>query len=180
MFGKVRAAPARNDAVSPAQPLWGSQGYGHWITINYRESYKLHACSGIFFNHESPAARPGVCHPQDHDGVARIKLGLANELHLGNLEAGRDWGFAGDYVRAMWLMLQQDAPDDYVVATGETHTVQEFVELAFYVRAGLAKVRRDRPELIGPPRWTCCSAMRAKRAANSAGNRRCRSGARAS
>jgi GDPmannose 4,6-dehydratase len=105
--------------------------YGHFITVNYRESYGLFACSGILFNHESPRRGLEFVTRKVTDGVARIKLGLANELRLGNLEARRDWGFAGDYVRAMWLMLQQPQPDDYVVATGETHSVAELVEVAF-------------------------------------------------
>ena len=105
--------------------------YGHWITVNYRESYGLHATSGILFNHESPRRGLEFVTRKITHGVARIKLGLDRELRLGNLDAQRDWGFAGDYVEAMWLMLQQDEPDDYVVATGETHSVREFCELAF-------------------------------------------------
>ena len=105
--------------------------YGHYITVNYRESYSLFACSGILFNHESPRRGLEFVTRKITDGVARIKLGLANELRLGNLQAKRDWGFAGDYVRAMWLMLQQDEADDYVVGTGETHSVEEFVRIAF-------------------------------------------------
>ncbi|MBP8293605.1 MAG: GDP-mannose 4,6-dehydratase [Caldilineaceae bacterium] len=132
MFGKVVEVPQRETTpFYPRSPYGVAKVYGHWITINYRESYNMFACSGILFNHESP--RRGlefVTHKITH-GAARIKLGLATELRLGNLAARRDWGFAGDYVRAMWLMLQQDAPDDYVVATGETHSVQEFVEEAF-------------------------------------------------
>jgi GDPmannose 4,6-dehydratase len=132
MFGKVVEAPQRESTpFYPRSPYGVAKVYGHWITVNYRESYNLHANSGILFNHESP--RRGlefVTHKITHS-VARIKLGLAQELHLGNLEARRDWGFAGDYVRAMWLMLQQDSPDDFVVATGETHSVLEFVEEAF-------------------------------------------------
>lgn len=132
MFGKVMEVPQRESTpFYPRSPYGVAKVYGHWITVNYRESYNLHANSGILFNHESP--RRGlefVTHKITHT-VARIKLGLAEELHLGNLEARRDWGFAGDYVRAMWLMLQQETPDDFVVATGETHSVQEFVEEAF-------------------------------------------------
>jgi len=105
--------------------------YGHWITVNYRESYNLFACSGILFNHESPRRGLEFVTRKVSDGVARIKLGLAKELRLGNLEAKRDWGFAGDYVRAMWLMLQHEEPGDYVVGTGETHSVKEFVAAAF-------------------------------------------------
>jgi GDPmannose 4,6-dehydratase len=132
MFGKVVEVPQRETTpFYPRSPYGVAKVYGHWITINYRESYNIFACSGILFNHESP--RRGlefVTHKITHS-VARIKLGLSNELRLGNLESRRDWGFAGDYVQAMWLMLQQGAPDDYVVATGETHSVQEFVEEAF-------------------------------------------------
>ena len=110
--------------------------YGHWITVNYRESYGLHASSGILFNHESPRRGLEFVTRKVTNGVARIKLGLDREIRLGNLEAKRDWGFAGDYVQAMWAMLQQDEPDDYVVATGETHSVRELCEVAF-ARAGL-------------------------------------------
>src|SRR5690606_10197850 len=105
--------------------------YGHWITINYRESYNMHATSGILFNHESPRRGLEFVTRKITHHVARIKLGLTDELRLGNLDARRDWGFAGDYVKAMWLMLQQDKPDDFVVATGETHSVEEFLEVAF-------------------------------------------------
>jgi GDPmannose 4,6-dehydratase len=105
--------------------------YGHYITVNYRDSYGMFACSGILFNHEGPRRGLEFVTRKITHHVARIKCGLADELRLGNLQAKRDWGFAGDYVRAMWLMLQQDTPDDYVVGTGETHTVQEFVEIAF-------------------------------------------------
>jgi GDPmannose 4,6-dehydratase len=111
--------------------------YGHWITVNYRESYGLHASSGILFNHESPRRGLEFLPRKVSHGVARIKLGLTKELRLGNLEAERDWGFAGDYVEAMWLMLQQDEPGDYVVASGETHSVRSFCEIAF-AHAGLA------------------------------------------
>ncbi len=132
MFGKVREVPQdENTPFYPRSPYGVAKVYGHWITVNYRESYGLFACSGILFNHESP--RRGlefVTHKVTY-GAARIKLGLADELRLGNLEARRDWGYAGDYVQAMWLMLQQDEPDDYVVATGETHSVQELCEVAF-------------------------------------------------
>ena len=105
--------------------------YGHYIPVNYRESYNLHASSGILFNHESPRRGLEFVTRKVTDGVSRIKLGLATELRMGNLDSQRDWGFAGDYVKAMWLMLQQDTPDDFVVATGETHTVKELVQLAF-------------------------------------------------
>lgn len=132
MFGKVQEVPQRESTpFYPRSPYGVAKVYGHWITVNYRESYDIFGCSGILFNHESP--RRGlefVTHKITH-GAAKIKLGMADELRLGNLEARRDWGYAGDYVRAMWLMLQQDNPDDYVVATGETHSVREFVEEAF-------------------------------------------------
>ena len=132
MFGKVREVPQNeNTPFYPRSPYGAAKVYGHWITVNYRESYGLFACSGILFNHESP--RRGlefVTHKVTH-GAAKIKLGLADELRLGNLEAQRDWGYAGDYVEAMWLMLQQDEPDDYVIATGRTHSVRELCEAAF-------------------------------------------------
>jgi GDPmannose 4,6-dehydratase len=105
--------------------------YGHYLTVNYRESYNIFGCSGILFNHESPRRGLEFVTRKITDGVARIKVGLAHELRLGNLQAKRDWGFAGDYVRAMWLMLQQDQPDDYVIGTGQTHSVEEFVAIAF-------------------------------------------------
>jgi GDPmannose 4,6-dehydratase len=132
MFGKVQAVPqTESTPFYPRSPYGVAKLYGHWITINYRESYNMYCCSGILFNHESPRRGREFVTRKVTDGVARIKLGMAKELRLGNLDAKRDWGFAGDYVRAMWLMLQQDEPDDYVVATGETHTVKKLVELAF-------------------------------------------------
>ena len=137
MFGKVREVP--QDEMTPfypRSPYGVAKVYGHWITINYRESYDLYACSGILFNHESPRRGLEFVTRKVTSSVARIKAGLDSELRLGNLDAKRDWGFAGDYVRAMWLMLQQDVPDDFVVATGETHSVRELCEIAF-ARAGL-------------------------------------------
>jgi GDPmannose 4,6-dehydratase len=132
VFGKVRKSPQNEfTPFYPRSPYGVAKVYGHWITVNYRESYELFACSGILFNHESPRRGLEFVTRKISDGVARIKLGLATELRLGNLEAQRDWGFAGDYVQAMWLMLQQEEPSDYVVGTGETHTVKEFVEQAF-------------------------------------------------
>lgn len=132
MFGKVQAVPQREDTpFYPRSPYGVAKVYGHWITVNYRESYDLFAVSGILFNHESPRRGLEFVTRKVTDAVARIKLGLTNELRLGNLDAKRDWGFAGDYVRAMWLMLQQDQPDDYVIATGETHSVEELVDVAF-------------------------------------------------
>jgi GDPmannose 4,6-dehydratase len=132
MFGKVREVPQREATpFYPRSPYGVSKVFAHYITVNYRESYDLFAVSGILFNHESPRRGLEFVTRKVTDGVARIKLGLANELRLGNLTAHRDWGFAGDYVRAMWLMLQQAAADDYVIATGESHSVQELVEIAF-------------------------------------------------
>jgi GDPmannose 4,6-dehydratase len=132
MFGKVTETPQREDtAFYPRSPYGVAKVYGHWITVNYRESYGLYAVSGILFNHESPRRGIEFVTRKVTDGVARIKLGLASELRLGNLESRRDWGFAGDYVDAMWRMLQQDQPQDYVVGTGETHSVRELVDLAF-------------------------------------------------
>jgi GDPmannose 4,6-dehydratase len=132
MFGKVRETPQNeNTPFHPRSPYGVAKVYGHFITVNYRESYNLFAVSGILFNHESPRRGLEFVTRKVSDGVARIKLGLAQELRLGNLEARRDWGFAGDYVEAMWRMLQQETPEDYVVATGETHSVQELVEAAF-------------------------------------------------
>jgi GDPmannose 4,6-dehydratase len=137
MFGKVQAVPQREDTpFYPRSPYGVAKVYGHWATINYRESYGMYAVSGILFNHESPRRGLEFVTRKVTDGVARIKLGMQNELRLGNLDAKRDWGFAGDYVRAMWMMLQQDEPDDFVVATGETHSVEELVQVAFE-RAGL-------------------------------------------
>jgi GDPmannose 4,6-dehydratase len=132
MFGKVREVP-QSEATPfyPRSPYGVAKVYGHWITVNYRESYDLYACSGILFNHESPRRGLEFVTRKITNGVARIKLGLADELRLGNLEARRDWGFAGDYVEAMWKMLQQETPDDYVVCTGRTHSVREFCETAF-------------------------------------------------
>lgn len=132
MFGKVQAVPQNEDTpFYPRSPYGVAKLYGHWITINYRESYDLFAVSGILFNHESQRRGKEFVTRKITDGAARIKLGLATELRLGNLDAQRDWGFAGDYVRAMWLMLQQAKPDDYVVSTGRTHSVREFVQRAF-------------------------------------------------
>lgn len=132
MFGKVQAVPQIEETpFYPRSPYGVAKLYGHWITINYRESFNMHATSGILFNHESPRRGIEFVTRKITYNVALIKHGLVNELRLGNLDAKRDWGFAGDYVEAMWLMLQQDRPDDYVIATNETHTVKEFVELAF-------------------------------------------------
>jgi GDPmannose 4,6-dehydratase len=152
MYGKVREVPQRETTpFYPRSPYGVSKVFAHYITVNYRESYGLFAVSGILFNHESPRRGLEFVTRKVTDGVARIKLGLAKELRLGNLDAHRDWGFAGDYVRAMWLMLQQDEADDYVIATGESHSVQELVEVAF-AHAGLdwrAYVKQD-PAFLRP------------------------------
>ena len=132
MFGRVRETPQTEQTpFYPRSPYGVAKLYGHWITVNYRESYGLFTCSGILFNHESPRRGLEFVTRKVSDGAARIKLGLAKELRMGNLDAKRDWGFAGDYVEAMWLMLQQPVPDDYVVATGDCHSVQELCEVAF-------------------------------------------------
>ena len=137
MFGKVQAVPQDEDTpFYPRSPYGVAKVYGHWITVNYRESYDIHASSGILFNHESPRRGLEFVTRKVTNGVARIKMGLDTSLALGNLDSQRDWGYAADYVRAMWLMLQQDTPDDYVVSTGETHEVRELCEIAFKV-AGL-------------------------------------------
>ena len=132
MFGKVQAVPQKEDTpFYPRSPYAAAKLYGHWITKNYRESYGMFACSGILFNHESPRRGETFVTRKITKAVANIKAGLQDKLYLGNLDAKRDWGYAKEYVEAMWLMLQQDEPDDYVIATNETHTVQEFVERAF-------------------------------------------------
>lgn len=132
MFGKVREAPqTETTPFHPRSPYGVAKVYGHWITVNYRESYDMHANSGILFNHESPRRGLEFVTKKITDGVAKIKFGLADELRLGNLDSKRDWGFAGDYVRAMWLMLQQDKPGDYVISSDQNHSVGEFARLAF-------------------------------------------------
>jgi GDPmannose 4,6-dehydratase len=132
MYGKVREVPQTElTPFYPRSPYGVAKVYGHWITVNYRESYGMHATSGILFNHGSPRRGIEFVERKVAYGVAAIKLGMATELRLGNLESQRDWGFAGDYVQAMWLMLQQDQPDDYVIASGQTHSVRELCELAF-------------------------------------------------
>src|SRR6202051_439423 len=131
MFGKVREVPQRETTpFYPRSPYGVSKAFAHYITVNYRESYEMFAVSGILFNHESPRRGLEFVTRKVTDGVARIKLGQSDSLGLGNLDAQRDWGFAGDYVRAMWLMLQQDQPEDYVIATGEAHSVRECLEIA--------------------------------------------------
>ena len=132
MFGKVQEVPQRETTLLwPRSPYGVSKAYGHHMTINYRESYGMHASSGILFNHESPRRGPEFVTRKISQAVARIKLGLSDQVTLGNLDAQRDWGYAGDYVEAMWLMLQQDHGDDYVIATGETHSIRDFLDLAF-------------------------------------------------
>jgi GDPmannose 4,6-dehydratase len=149
MFGKVTETPQHEGtSFYPRSPYGVAKVYGHWITVNYRESYGLYAVSGILFNHESPRRGIEFVTRKVTDGVARIKLGLARELRLGNLDARRDWGFAGDYVEAMWRMLQRDLPEDYVVGSGETHSVRELVETAF-ARVGLDY----RDHVVSDPRF---------------------------
>jgi len=162
MYGRVLEVPqSETTPFYPRSPYGVAKVYGHYITVNYRESYDMFAVSGILFNHESPRRGLEFVTRKISNGVARIKLGLDTELRLGNRDAQRDWGFAGDYVQAMWKMLQQDEPDDYVIATGETHTVQEFVEIAFghagldwqeYVKVDPAFIRPAEVDLlIGDP-----------------------------
>jgi GDPmannose 4,6-dehydratase len=153
MYGQVRETPQTEmTPFHPRSPYGCAKVFGHHITVNYRESYDMFACSGILFNHEGPRRGLEFVTRKISNAVARIKLGVQDELVLGNLDAKRDWGYAGDYVRAMWLMLQQDAPDDYVIATGETHSVEEFLDVAFE-EAGLSDwqqyVRQD-PKYFRP------------------------------
>lgn len=152
MFGKVREVPQNElTPFHPRSPYGVAKVYGHWITINYRESYDIFACSGILFNHESPRRGKEFVTRKITDAVARIKLGWQQELYLGNLDAKRDWGFAGDYVQAMWLMLQQPQPDDYVIATGRNHTVRDFCREAFsYVGLDYEKYVKIDPRLVRP------------------------------
>ena len=152
MYGKVREVPQTElTPFYPRSPYGVSKVFAHYITVNYRESYNLFAVSGILFNHESPRRGLEFVTRNVTDGVARIKLGLADALTLGNLDAQRDWGFSGDYVRAMWLMLQQTQPDDYVIATGESHSVRELVELAFdHVKLDWKRYVRLDPKFLRP------------------------------
>jgi GDPmannose 4,6-dehydratase len=152
MYGKVREVPQTEQTpFHPRSPYGVAKAYGHYITVNYRESYGLFAVSGILFNHESPRRGLEFVTRKISDGVARIKLGLADEVVLGNLDAERDWGFAGEYVEAMWRMLQQDKPDDYVVATGETHSIREFAEIAFgHVGLDWDQYVKTDPEFLRP------------------------------
>ncbi|SMF92164.1 GDPmannose 4,6-dehydratase [Paenibacillus uliginis N3/975] len=152
MFGKVVETPQKETTpFYPRSPYGVAKLYGHWITVNYRESFNMFACSGILFNHESPRRGLEFVTRKVTDGVARIKLGLQNELRMGNLDSLRDWGFAGDYVKAMWLMLQQEEPDDYVISTGEMHTVKELLEVAFsYVGLDYREYVVIDPEFVRP------------------------------
>ncbi|MBN1259810.1 MAG: GDP-mannose 4,6-dehydratase [Anaerolineae bacterium] len=152
MFGKVREVPQTEDTpFYPRSPYGVAKVYGHWITVNYRESYGLFTVSGILFNHESPRRGLEFLPRKVSHHVAQIKLGLTDHVALGNLDSQRDWGYAGDYVRAMWLMLQQDEPDDYVVGTGETHSVQELVEIAFrHVGLNWKEYVRQDPRFMRP------------------------------
>lgn len=167
MFGKVRETPqTETTPFYPRSPYGAAKVYGHWITVNYRESYHLFACSGILFNHESPRRGLEFVTRKISDGVARIKYGLAHELRLGNLLAARDWDFAVDYVEAMWLMLQQPEPDDYVIGTGTIHTVQEVVEAAFaYVGLDWQAYVRTDPKFFRPAEVDrlCADPTEAKR-----------------
>ena len=152
MFGKVREVPQNEDTpFYPRSPYGVAKVYGHWITVNYRESYDLHATSGILFNHESPRRGLEFVTRKVTHGVAKIKLGLADRLRLGNLDSRRDWGYAGDYVQAMWMMLQQPEPDDYVIATEETHSIRELCEEAFgYVDLDWREYVAQDPRFIRP------------------------------
>lgn len=152
MFGKVVETPQKETTpFYPRSPYGVAKVYGHWITVNYRESFNMFACSGILFNHESPRRGLEFVTRKVTDGVARINLGLQNELRMGNLDSLRDWGFAGDYVKAMWLMLQQEEPDDYVISTGEMHTVKELLEVAFsYVGLDYKDYVVIDPEFVRP------------------------------
>ncbi|WP_437440934.1 GDP-mannose 4,6-dehydratase [Rathayibacter oskolensis] len=158
MFGKVQQVPQREETLLwPRSPYGVAKVFGHYMTINYRESYGMHASSGILFNHESPRRGPEFVTRKISLAVARIKLGLQETLELGNLDAKRDWGFAGDYVDAMWRMLQQPEGDDYVVATGETHEIREYLDIAFK-HVGIedwAPTSRRTPRSCAPPRSTC-------------------------
>ena len=189
LYGKVQEVPQRETTpFYPRSPYGVAKLYAYWITVNYREAYGMHASNGILFNHESPIRGETFVTRKITRAVAAIELGLQEKLYLGNLDAKRDWGHARDYVEGMWLILQQDEPDDYVLATGETHSVREFVELAFAEvgrtiewrgkgvdEKGVDANRRDRwsasiRAISGRPKSICCSAIRARRARSSAGS----------
>jgi GDPmannose 4,6-dehydratase len=174
MFGKVQEEPQNEQTPFwPRSPYGAAKVYGHWITVNYRESYDIFACSGILFNHESPLRGMEFVSRKISDGVARIKLGLQDKLVLGNLDAMRDWGYAGDYVKAMWLMLQQDQPDDFVIATGVKHSVRDLAALAFrHVGLNWCDHVQIDPELLRPAEITPSAATPARPNACWVGNRR--------
>ena len=177
MFGMVRE-PFQNENTQfyPRSPYGVAKLYGHWLTVNYRESYNLFACSGILFNHESPRRGLEFVTRKVSHSVARIKLGLQHGLKMGNLEARRDWGFAGDYVEAMWLMLQQEKPQDYVIATGVTRSVRDLLEAAFsHVGLDYRSTSRSIHPCCGPPRSSTCTGIRPRQRGNWAGNPRPRS-----
>ena len=173
MFGRVRE-PIQSETTPfhPRSPYGVAKVYGHWITVNYRESFALHASSGILFNHESPLRGLECVTRKITEGVARIRLGIADTIRLGNMDARRDWGHAQDYVRAMWLMVQQDKPDDYVIATGQTRSVREMCAIAF-AHAGLDMDAQSSSirSTSGRPRSTFCRAMLARPNRSWAGNR---------
>jgi len=175
MFGKVRETPqTERTPFHPRSPYGAAKVFGHYITVNYREAYGLYACSGICFNHESPRRGIEFVTRKVTNGVARIKLGLQEKLTLGNLDASRDWGYAGDFCEAMWLMLQQDEADDYVIATGESHTIGELLEHAF-AAAGIDDWRhlwRATPDLPVRPRSTSLPATPPRHGTSSAGSRK--------
>ena len=174
MFGKVQQVPQTEvTPFYPRSPYGVAKAYGHFITVNYRESYDLYAVSGILFNHESPRRGLEFVTRKISDGVARIKLGLETELRMGNLDAQRDWGYAGDYVRAMWLMLQQDEPDDYVIATNTMHSVREPSRSRSATSGSIpSATSRSTRASCGRPRSRSCAAMRARPQRSSAGRRR--------
>ena len=177
MFGEVKQEPQNEQTPFwPRSPYGVAKVYGHWITVNYRESYDMFCCSGILFNHESPLRGKEFVTRKISDAVARIKLGRQEKLRLGNLDAMRDWGFAGDYVQAMWMMLQQDEPDDYVVATGQKHSVRELCELAFgHVGLDWQEHVEIDPALFRPAEVNTLRGDATKARAASAGSRRSRS-----
>ena len=176
MFGKVRQEPQNEQTPFwPRSPYGVAKVYGHWITVNYRESYSIYACSGILFNHESPLRGKEFVSRKITDAVARIKFGLLDKLTLGNLDAKRDWGFAGDYIKAMWMMLQQDQPDDFVIGTGIKHSVRELVEWHFRTPASTgASISLAIRSSFVRPRSTHFAATRARPDRFSVGSPRCR------
>ena len=178
MFGSAKPRQNETTRFQPRSPYACAKVYAHYQMINYRESYGMFACNGILFNHESPRRGETFVTRKITRAATRIKLGLQEKLYLGNLEAKRDWGFAGDYVEAMWRMLQQDEPDDYVVATGESISIRDFLDLVFgSIGSGLAASRGDRPRATSVrPRWTTWRGTPRRRGRSSAGSRRRTSG----